>query len=83
MDFIVRKDCKFLRNIYSKEMRENTINLGTSQQYYEVLEKFFKVFILLYGKYKQWKTFVEKTVLSIKISRIFFSPLMNKYLPRF
>ena len=65
--------------------------VGTLRQCYDVFEKFIKVLILLDGKHeytkkkkngeilkiKQWKTFVKKTVLSMKISMIILQPLMN------
>ena len=53
IDFIIRKENTFLRNICPEELLEN--NLGTLEQYHKVSQKFIKIFVLLNRKYKNEK----------------------------
>lgn len=55
MDFVIREKCKLLRNVCPKEEFENISNLGTLEQYYEIIWKFIKVFTLLDRNYKHKK----------------------------
>ena len=52
---VKRKEGIFLRNIYFKQLLENTNNLCTLKYFYEIFEKFIKVFILIDEKYKHTK----------------------------
>ena len=47
MDFIIRKQYNFSRDVYPQDLHENSNNLGTLKQYYKVFKKVIKVFISL------------------------------------
>ena len=88
---VKRKEGIFLRNIYFKQLLENTNNLCTLKYFYEIFEKFIKVFILIDEKYKhtkkhEWQEIEDQVVENFctedcakyeNFHNFFFQPLMN------
>ena len=46
-DFFIQYECKFLRNLYSKEQCNSSPEIKTLKEYYKTFQKFIKICISL------------------------------------